>query len=859
MENRGSKFRKWDLHIHSPYTYLNNNFIKNKDGSPNIESFIEKIKEESIEVIGLTNYFNFKEEDFSLQKELEKQGIITFLNLEIRISNINKSDELMDYHIIFSNELDKQIIVNLLGELRANLGCSHKTFNMLSKDEIENKASISIEALHDVLKKNKDLNGKYITGFLSRGHGSATSDGDPKNSAIYENISRISDFLIHSSCNDGTTCNNKKCNHSNLEKDRRFWLHTSTYKRPLLQSSDSHSINQIGSKYSWIKADKTFEGLRQVKFEPELRICLDKELYSKKDELIIDRIEMNGKNLYLSENMNAIIGGRSAGKSTLLNSIAKKFNNKNYSDNFNIFEDLDKFRVFWSDGKEDYNREIEYIPQEYMYEISNDRQKINDFITDIISRNNKLEEIDEYKKKCLVIDNEISELLSQFKNINNDYSGLIKPELEKDSVKNRLNSYIKKKEKMLKENNIENLNKDEYLRLEEKLGSVEKELINLNLQIEKINNLRFINSYIEGIKDLEENVKNSFEEFLKEINEISNIKFTEKLSEQKNNLDKKRSTLLESKNNIINNPLYKKGKIFETNNKELQLINKYIDEENKNLKEIEEFEIVKKDLDERIENIKSKLIENYINYSKVRNEFKNSFIIKEEDIEITVDFRIIDLDEEFEYINGKGGAKFKFLEKIQKDFDGYITEVFDDDTLKFNKNKNKFDHIEKVFSKQYYNAFYEIKYQNDNFSEMSPGKKSFVILKLILDFSMRKVPVLIDQPEDNLDNKTIYNDLTRYLRDTKQRRQIILVSHNPNAVVGADCENIIIANQHSEQEKNRNYRRFDYINGALENNKVKSEDKGFILENYSIREHVCKILEGGEEAFRDREQKYGIG
>ena len=859
MENRGSKFRKWDLHIHSPYTYLNNNFIKNKDGSPNIESFIEKIKGESIEVIGLTNYFNFKEEDFSLQKELEKQGITTFLNLEIRISNINKSDELMDYHIIFSNELDKKIIVNLLGELRANLGCSHKTFNMLSKDEIENKASISIEALHDVLKKNKDLNGKYLTGFLSRGHGSATSDNDPKNAAIYENICRNSDFLIHSSCNDGTTCNDKKCNHSNIDKDRYFWLNTSKYKRPLLQSSDSHTIDQIGSKYSWIKADKTFEGLRQVKFEPELRICLDKELYIKKDELTIDRVEMNGKKLYLSENMNAIIGGRSAGKSTLLNSIAKKFNNKNYSDKFNIFENMENFKVFWNDGKEDYSREIEYIPQEYMYEISNDRQKINDFITDIISRNNKLEMVDEYKNKCLLIENEILALLSNYRNINNNFSSLIKPEFEKESIKKRLTQYNLKKDEILESDYIEDFKKNEYFNLVKKLDSIEKELIDLNSYIEKINNLRVINANIEGLQDLEEDVKKNFEEFLEKINENFNMKFNEKLSEQLINFYEKRNTLQKNKEDIINSSLYKKGKIFEDNNKELQEINKHIEEENKNLKEIEDFEIEKKNLDETIEIIKCKLIEQYKKYTEVRNEFKNSFVIEEEDMEITVDFRIIDLEEEFEYISGKGTAKNDFLEKLQKDLDAYITGIFDDNTLKFNKNKNKLDHIEKVFSKQFYNEFYEIKYQNDNFSEMSPGKKSFVILKLILDFSMRKAPVLIDQPEDNLDNKTIYNDLTKYLRQTKQRRQIILVSHNPNAVVGADCENIIIANQHSEQEKNRNSIRFDYTNGALENNTVNSEYNDFILENYSIREHVCKILEGGEEAFLEREQKYGIG
>ena len=856
--NRGSEFRKWDLHVHSPYTYLNNNFEKNEDGIPDIDKFIKKLKDEKIDVIGLTNYFNFKEEDFVLMEKLKKEGIIVFLNLEVRLSNVNKSDQLIDYHIIFNNNLNEKLIKNLLGELKANLGGHDKAFNLLDDKEIETKANIAFEELHAILEKNDALSGNYMTGFLTRGHGSATSDGNSKNKMVYEKICKKSDFVIHSSCDDATQCSDPNCNHDNLIKDREFWLKKAPYTKPLLQSSDSHSIDQIGKKYSWIKADKTFEGLKQVKYEPELRICLDKELYSKSNELIIDRVEIEGNKVYLSENMNAIIGGRSAGKSTFLNSIAQKFNNKNYSDRFNIFENIENFKVFWSDGKEDYNREIEYIPQEYMYEISNDRKKINDFITDIISRNDKLGVIEEYNKECLLIENENVNLMNQFKNMNDDYLRLIKPEFEKELIKERINQYALKKDKILESNKIENFKKDNYFILVEELNSVADELEVLNSGIYKLNNLKFINADIEGIQTLEENEKKIFKEFIKKINEEFNRKFNDELSKQINSFENKKKKLLEREKEIISTDLYIKGKIFKDNNKELQNINKLIQEQNSYLKEIEDYEKEKNRLDEKIEDIKRELINNYKKYSEVRNRFKNNFIIKEEDLEITVDFKIIDLDEEFEYINGKGIAKYNLIEKMSTNVEKYIEEIFEDDTLKFNKNKSKINHIEKVFGKHYYDNFYEIKYQNDNFSEMSPGKKSFVILKLILDFSKRKVPVLIDQPEDNLDNKTIYNDLTRYLRETKQRRQIILVSHNPNAVVGADCENIIIANQHSEQEKNRNSIRFDYINGALENIEDKSESNDFILENFSIREHVCKILEGGEEAFLERERKYGI-
>ena len=89
MIQRGSEFRKWDLHIHSPYTVLNNNFgLNDGKGNVDIEKFIQRIKDEEISAVGLTNYFNFTDADFKLKDRMNQEGITTFLNLEIRLSNI---------------------------------------------------------------------------------------------------------------------------------------------------------------------------------------------------------------------------------------------------------------------------------------------------------------------------------------------------------------------------------------------------------------------------------------------------------------------------------------------------------------------------------------------------------------------------------------------------------------------------------------------------------------------------------------------------------------------------------------------------------------------------------------------------
>ncbi len=107
-------------------------------------------------------------------------------------------------------------------------------------------------------------------------------------------------------------------------------------------------------------------------------------------------------------------------------------------------------------------------------------------------------------------------------------------------------------------------------------------------------------------------------------------------------------------------------------------------------------------------------------------------------------------------------------------------------------------------------------------------------------------PLIIDQPEDNLDSLSVYASLIAYFRKRKKTRQIIIITHNPNLVVNTDAEQIIIADFDGTQTPHIHYK-----SGALED--VAGSDQ-----NPSIREGVCRVLEGGKEAFLRREQKYAI-
>lgn len=85
-----------------------------------------------------------------------------------------------------------------------------------------------------------------------------------------------------------------------------------------------------------------------------------------------------------------------------------------------------------------------------------------------------------------------------------------------------------------------------------------------------------------------------------------------------------------------------------------------------------------------------------------------------------------------------------------------------------------------------------------------------------------------------------------------------MITHNPNLAVGADSEEVLIANQAGQdnERENRKYR-FEYVSDGLENSFEHSE-QGNILWSQGIREHVCEILEGGKTAFEEREEKYSF-
>jgi len=122
-----------------------------------------------------------------------------------------------------------------------------------------------------------------------------------------------------------------------------------------------------------------------------------------------------------------------------------------------------------------------------------------------------------------------------------------------------------------------------------------------------------------------------------------------------------------------------------------------------------------------------------------------------------------------------------------------------------------------------------------NISNASAGQKTSTILTFIL--SHGTTPLILDQPEDDLDNHLVYGLIVDRLRESKEKRQIIVVTHNANIPVNGDAEYILAMDSESKQ-----------LNVLHEGT----------IEEKEIKREICDVMEGGVQAFRLRSQRYNL-
>ncbi|MHA3547914.1 TrlF family AAA-like ATPase [Yersinia enterocolitica] len=178
----------------------------------------------------------------------------------------------------------------------------------------------------------------------------------------------------------------------------------------------------------------------------------------------------------------------------------------------------------------------------------------------------------------------------------------------------------------------------------------------------------------------------------------------------------------------------------------------------------------------------------------------------------------------------------KIIEFLEEDKRNNITKS---KTFIGNVVRNRDDLYNYLFSLRYLNPYYDLQQNKKSLEQLSPGEKGALLLVFYLVLDKEDIPLIIDQPEDNLDNNSVAKFLVPFIKRAKSKRQIIMVTHNPNLAVVSDSEQVIRTFINKEKGNE-----FNFISGGID------ED--------SINDTIVEVLEGTIPAFTNRQRKYGI-
>lgn len=142
-----------------------------------------------------------------------------------------------------------------------------------------------------------------------------------------------------------------------------------------------------------------------------------------------------------------------------------------------------------------------------------------------------------------------------------------------------------------------------------------------------------------------------------------------------------------------------------------------------------------------------------------------------------------------------------------------------------------------IYSLEYLEPKYTLLFQDTQIEQLSPGQRGALLLIFYLLVDKKRNPIILDQPEENLDNETIVSLLVPVLNAAKENRQIIMVTHNPNLAVVCDAEQIIFAEFDRKAACS-----ITYLSGAIEDS--------------ALNTAVVNVLEGTKPAFDNRGRKY---
>ncbi|WP_090523694.1 TrlF family AAA-like ATPase [Mucilaginibacter sp. NFR10] len=955
----GSEWRKWDLHVHTPFSMVQH--FAAGEGEDVWETYIKDLENLPAEfkVIGINDYLFID----GYKKVLEYRAAGRLKNIEtlfpvveFRVKKFagHKDFKRVNFHVLFSDKLspdviESQFLNGLSAKYQLTPGHSGIVWNgLITKQSLIDlgaaiKKSVSIEQLINygsdliegfnnlnleekdiitLLTENTYLKGKAITA-VGKTEWESLSWNDQSIGEKKDIINKVD--LVFISSETPTAALNAKNK-----------LSEQGVNNLLLDCSDAHynssknsQKDRIGKCYTWIKGDPTFEGLQQIIYEPDTRISIQDERPASKTSYNVisslkflgdkDTLFFSNEPILLNENLNVIIGGKSSGKSLLLYHIAKSVDPLQVTEKLGIVGEKEfdlksrvkgfDFEVHWKDGVvnklndliDTKSRQITYIPQMYINHLAEQKGEKNlaDLIESILLQNVEFRQLKEsYDAKIQQTNLEISNNINGIFIVKDNYQTAYK-ELKGIGDKAAIESNI-----LLINNEINDLKQKAGFTPDEdiRFAKLKKQQSALLRSKEKIDvYLDRCNEYLQALLTLKEQTKNSLRELpetwdIFQDNKAAHVYINENLNADQKLSDKLFDELI-NKYELISRTFqtmsgarqlslenvdegFKEFSTKITNQTLLNSLNlKLLSEQNK-IKQIDEKQKQLNKIKDEGSALKAAIltgVKTLVSHYQVilakmqssdLSQIGNGLQLK---TSLTIDVPGFQngfcgtLDGRLNFNNLFGNCfntanDFVYNEADYiKHVEGMYDKVWQPDKngIKFRSGFGPKEAITQLL-KDRYKFKYNIIYNADDILQMSPGKRGLVLMQIILHLSNAEHPILIDQPEDNLDNRTIFNDLNTFIKNKKFQRQIILVTHNANLVVSTDSELVIVANQNGQDKGKTNDKfQFEYVAGSLEHT-FKNESNAGILQQMGIREHVCDILEGGEDAFRYRERKYGF-
>lgn len=910
--NRGSEWKRWDLHVHTPFSCTSeyagateeeqwNNFINGLENLPN-----------DIKVIGINDYLFLD----GYKKVLEYKGAGRLLNIDLILPVVefrlkefvgNELLKKINYHVIFAEHsvLDINIIeaqflscfrsscnldVNdvdgvtwggvVTRESLIDLGKHIYEATPEDKREMNNPFEIGFnnisysldklkECLGEIKEPNTYLKAKYIKAIGKsewedfRWTGSSADKKDIINSA----------HIVFSASPSAEQANKNTVSLSNQSVNNR-----------LLHCSDAHTIKQtedngvlkfnfsntnpkdLGHCFTWIKGNSSFETLRQVVVDYENRVLIQErnpaENKNSSPELFIDRMEYKQgdkiNTVYFNKDINSIIGKRGAGKSVLLKHI-----------DFGVFgrevkeiKKLNDFKVYWCDNTSE-NKFVEFIPQNYLstitYEDGDKYDKRDELLKTRLFNNDLFKNADTSKNEAidsteLKINAKVKEILGLHRQIV-DTANQLKP---LGKVEDKDKSIKAKQEEINKFGKIDITDEDikNQTKYSSDIESFSGEIKLLEQDVQIIKNINsggdvsFITVDDEAFFGLSQT---TLELIKKHIEKLSSQDIKEYLGSLLTDLENKIQTkekiksTTEKKLKPINEKLQQNKTIekilkeinkLDIEKKEIEKLNKFVQESNnKKVELISEVADLYLSFKNKIEAVVQTLKDEFNNFTFITFDFTVSYSVG------TYKSRFFDV-----FIDARSGDRFKKFITDNTDFTKTeLIEIVKDIITDSESAKLKSTGGDKesalltLLSCRYDIDFTRsVKYKNGeglvDFENMTGGQKAMALLDLIFNLSKSGYPIIMDQPENDIDVSGISNDLKKLILDQKDRRQVIVATHSPNLLLLTDSENVIVAEN--------------------ENNIIKYHNGG--IEERQIQDDIVTILEGGGDALKKRMQKLNI-